>query len=43
VLEYINWFNTARLHGELNHRTPTEHEDRYRRPTPALAGAVMHS
>jgi putative transposase len=44
VLEYINWFNTARLHGELNHRTPTEYEeDRYRRHTPALAGAEMHS
>jgi putative transposase len=44
VLEYIHWFNTARLHGELDHLTPTEYEEAHYRPhTPALAGAEMHS
>lgn len=39
VLEYINWFNCARLHGELGHITPTEKEDAYyRQQTPALVG-----
>jgi putative transposase len=26
VAEYINWFNRRRLHGELGHVTPAEHE-----------------
>jgi putative transposase len=26
VAEYIDWFNRRRLHGELGHVTPTEHE-----------------
>ncbi|MER6076537.1 integrase core domain-containing protein [Streptomyces sp. NPDC001817] len=26
VAEYIDWFNQRRLHGELGHITPAEHE-----------------
>ena len=26
VAEYIDWFNHRRLHGELNHVPPAEHE-----------------
>ncbi|MGW4985500.1 integrase core domain-containing protein, partial [Streptomyces mirabilis] len=26
VAEYIDWFNRRRLHGELGHVTPAEHE-----------------
>ncbi|WP_406209700.1 IS3 family transposase [Streptomyces sp. NBC_01017] len=26
VAEYIDWFNQRRLHGELGHVTPAEHE-----------------
>ncbi|MFJ9373280.1 integrase core domain-containing protein [Streptomyces sp. NPDC101455] len=26
VTEYIDWFNRRRLHGELGHVTPAEHE-----------------
>ncbi|MHA6757906.1 IS3 family transposase [Streptacidiphilus sp. PAMC 29251] len=26
VAEYVDWFNQRRLHGELGHITPTEHE-----------------
>lgn len=44
TLEYINWFNTARLHGELDHRTPREFEEaHYRHHTPALAGTLNHT
>jgi putative transposase len=44
VLEYINWFNTARLHGELDHVPPREFEEaHYRRHTPDLVGAEMHT
>ena len=44
TLEYINWFNTARLHGELDHVTPREFEEaHYRRHTPALAGTRNHT
>lgn len=44
TLEYINWFNTARLHGELDHLTPREFEEaHYRRHTPALAGTRNHT
>ena len=44
VLEYINWFNTARLHGELRHVPPREYEEaHYRHHTPALVGAEMHT
>lgn len=40
VLEYIDWFNTARLHGELGHITPTDKEDAYYRSHhPDLVGA----
>lgn len=40
TLEYINWFNCARLHGELGLITPTEAEEvYYRSHTPALVGA----
>ena len=40
LAEYVDWFNNARLHGELGHITPTEQEARYYRQTaPApLAG-----
>ncbi|MTV29323.1 IS3 family transposase [Nitriliruptoraceae bacterium ZYF776] len=31
VLEYINWFNTARLHGELDHVPPREYEEAHYR------------
>ncbi|WFN94938.1 IS3 family transposase [Gordonia sihwensis] len=27
--EWVHWYNTARLHGELDHRPPTEIEDLY--------------
>ncbi|MER6983968.1 IS3 family transposase [Streptomyces carpinensis] len=26
VAEYVDWFNQRRLHGELGHITPAEHE-----------------
>ncbi|MEU9158281.1 IS3 family transposase [Streptomyces sp. NPDC048417] len=26
VAEYVDWFNQRRLHGELGHLTPVEHE-----------------
>lgn len=43
LAEYIDWFNNARLHGELDHRTPTEIETHYyRRHTPAPL-ARIHS
>lgn len=29
LLEYIEWFNQRRLHGELGHRPPAEHEANY--------------
>ncbi|MEU1037008.1 IS3 family transposase, partial [Streptomyces mirabilis] len=29
VAEYIDWFNQRRLHGELGHVTPAEHEAAY--------------
>ena len=35
VLQYINWFNTARLHGELDHCPPAEYEQAYYRSNPA--------
>jgi hypothetical protein len=41
TLEYIDWYNNRRLHGEIGHVPPAEHEAVYYRelqPTPA--GAV---
>ena len=44
VLEYINWFNTARLHGELDHVPPREHEEAHYRSKPAPTPvAGMHT
>ncbi len=44
VLEYINWFNTARLHGELQHTPPREFEQaHYRQHHPDLVGAENHT
>ena len=44
VLEYINWFNTARLHGELQHTPPREYEQaHYRQHHPDLVGAQDHT
>jgi putative transposase len=41
LAEYIDWFNNARLHGELDHRTPTEIEtDYYRHHTPAPLASI---
>ena len=31
VLEYINWFNTARLHGQLQHTPPRKYEQAHYR------------
>ncbi|MFJ5294427.1 IS3 family transposase [Streptomyces sp. NPDC088348] len=38
VAEYIDWFNQRRLHGELGHVTPAEHEAAYytAEPHPSL-------
>lgn len=42
TLEYVWWWNNARLHGELDYRTPTEVEDAYyaghESACPAIAG-----
>jgi putative transposase len=38
TLEYIDWYNNRRLHGEIGHLPPAEHEAAYyrqHRPTPA--------
>ncbi len=44
VLEYINWFNTARLHGELQHTPPREYEQaHYRQHHPDLVGTGNHT
>jgi putative transposase len=29
TLEWVWWFNNARLHSELNHQTPVEYDDDY--------------
>lgn len=42
TLEYVWWWNNARLHGELDYRTPVEVEEAYyaglESAQPALAG-----
>lgn len=42
TLEYVWWWNNARLHGELDYRNPTEVEDAYyaghESARPAIAG-----
>jgi putative transposase len=32
--EYVDWYNERRLHGELGHVPPTEHEAAYWAATP---------
>ncbi len=41
VIEWVEWYNASRLHGEIDDIPPFEHEDQwYRHNTPALmAGA----
>src|SRR5215208_7209527 len=36
TLEYVDWFNYRRLHGELGMSTPPEFEAAYHQPAPAL-------
>ena len=36
TLEYVDWFNYRRLHGELGMVTPAEFEAAYHQPAPAL-------
>jgi len=46
TLEYIDWFNHRRLHGEItddaSYITPTEHETRFYDQTPTASEAVTH-
>ncbi|WP_084144027.1 IS3 family transposase [Amycolatopsis taiwanensis] len=40
TLEYLDWYNNQRLHGEIGHLPPAEHETIYYRqhkPTPVRA------
>jgi putative transposase len=42
TLEYVDWFNHQRLHGELGLVPPAEFEDRYyRQTTPAIKAATQ--
>jgi putative transposase len=42
TLEYVDWFNHRRLHGELGLIPPAELEDRYyRHPTPAIEATTQ--
>ena len=42
TLEYVDWFNHQRLHGELGLVPPAEYEDRYyRQPTPAIEATTQ--
>ena len=46
TLEYVDWFNHRRLHGEItddaSYITPTEHETRFYDQTPTASEAVTH-
>ncbi|MEU6265510.1 integrase core domain-containing protein [Saccharopolyspora shandongensis] len=44
TLEYVDWHNNQRLHGEIGHLPPTEYEAIYYRqhhPTPATRSAPV--
>lgn len=44
TFEYVDWFNNRRLHGEIGHRPPAEHEalffDQQPAPTPGPNSAI---
>lgn len=40
LAEYVDWFNNARLHGELGHTTPTEQDRYYRQTAPASTAEI---
>lgn len=40
TLNYVDWFNNQRLHGELDHRTPSEVEESYYRQQQDAATAA---
>jgi putative transposase len=46
TLEYVDWFNHRRLHGEItddaSYTTPTEHETRFYDQTPTASETVTH-
>jgi putative transposase len=43
LAEYVEWFNNARLHGELDHHTPTEIETAHYRQTAPDTTARIHT
>lgn len=42
TIEWIDWYNTARLHGEIGHIPPLEHEAHWRTAhTPATMATTQ--
>lgn len=42
TIEWIDWYNTARLHGEIGHVPPTEHEALWHAQNPPATMALTH-
>jgi putative transposase len=42
VAEYIDWFNQRRVHGEIGHNPPAEHEAHHYRKNPVLMQTEPH-